>query len=29
MRADYAKLRPKVETKLVKFRPPLEVDYTL
>ena len=29
MRADNAKLRPKLRPKLVKFTPPLEVDYTL
>ena len=29
MRADNAKLRPKLRPKLVKFTPQLEVDYTL
>ena len=29
MRADNAKLQPKLRPKLVKITPPLEVDYTL
>ena len=29
MRADNPKLRPKLQPKLVKFTPQLEVDYTL